>query len=218
MTAEHLSHELSSLIDRSLGLLDQLRTNGSSGELQLRLGQLRSNLESIRGVLAYLTPLTQASRRRRVKMDVADELKAMAGHYPALSDNGVRFDLEVTSPLVVRMSRGALLQVFDNLITNSLYWLEESRTPRPSIRTVVAGADFQVSVTDNGPGIDQRLGDLVFEPFMSTRRTGRGLGLFIARELLELEDGKLDLGSPDRDGRIRTFLIDLRARAQQAAS
>jgi signal transduction histidine kinase len=218
MTAEHLAHELSSLIDRSLGLLEQFSASHPSAELQLRLGQLRSNLESIRGVVAYLTPLTQASRRRRVKMDVADELQAMAGHYPALSGDGVRFELEVSSPLVVRMSRGVLLQVFDNLITNSLYWLHESHTPHPSIRTVVAGTDYEVSVTDNGPGIDQRVGDLVFEPFMSTRRSGRGLGLFIARELLELEEGKLELGSPDRDGRIRTFLIDLRGRAQPAAS
>ncbi|HEV8699218.1 MAG TPA: ATP-binding protein [Candidatus Limnocylindrales bacterium] len=217
MTAEHLAHELSSLIDRSLGLLDQVGGSKLSTEIQLRLGQLRSNLESIRGVVTYLTPLTQASRRRRVKLDVAEELQTIAGHYPALSGDGVRYELDVRSPLVVRMSRGVLLQVFDNLITNSLYWLHESRTPRPSIRTVVDGIDNEVSVTDNGPGIDPRVGDLVFEPFMSTRRGGRGLGLFIARELLELEDGKLELGSPDHDGRIRTFLIDLSGRAQRDA-
>jgi len=214
MTSEHIAHELSSLIDRGLGLLDQIGSVDLPSNLRLRLGQLRSNLDSIRGVVAYLTPLTQASRRRRIKIDVADELRTAANHYPALN-NEVAFDLDVRSALDVRMSRGVLLQVFDNLITNSLYWLHERGPKHPAIRTTVDGDHKTVSVSDNGPGIDAQVADLVFEPFMSTRRNGRGLGLFIARELLELESGSLDLGPADDDGRLRTFIVNLQGPSQR---
>jgi signal transduction histidine kinase len=214
MTSEHIAHEMSSLIDRSLGLLDQIGSSDLPPDLRLRLGQLRSNLDSIRGIVAYLTPLTQASRRRRIKIDVADELRTSASHYPALN-NGVDFDLVVHAALNVRMNRGVLLQVFDNLITNSLYWLHERAPAHPRIRTVVDGEDQTVSVSDNGPGIDPQVGDLVFEPFMSMRRNGRGLGLFIARELLELETGTLELGPADNDGRLRTFVVNLQGPSQR---
>lgn len=214
MTSEHVAHELSSLIDRGLGLLDQVATADVSTGLRIRLGQLRSNLDSIRGVVAYLTPLTQASRRRRVTVEVVDELRTAANHYPALSA-AVHFELDVRSPMKVRMSRGVLLQVFDNLITNSLYWLGEQATPRPAIRTVVDGDEGTISLSDNGPGINPEIAELVFEPFMSTRRNGRGLGLFIARELLEMESAALGLGPADPDGRYRTFILDLTGPSQR---
>ncbi len=213
MTSEHIAHELSSLIERSLGLLDQLGSSDLPTSLRLRLGQLRSNLDSIRGVIAYLTPLTQASRRRKVQIDVAQELRTAASHYPTLN-NGVAFDLEVQAPLTVKMSRGVLLQVFDNLITNSLYWLRQPGPSRAAIRAVVDGRDNTIVVSDNGPGIDPEVGDLVFEPFMSTKLGGRGLGLFIARELLALESGSLRLGPADADGRLRTFILSLRGLSQ----
>jgi signal transduction histidine kinase len=214
MTSEHIAHELSSLIERGLGLLDQVGSADVSTSLRLRLGQLRSNLDSIRGVVAYLTPLTQASRRRRVTVDVADELRTAVDHYPALTSD-VGFEMDVISPFDVRMSRGVLLQVLDNLITNSLHWLHEKHPAKPTIRTVVDGRDQTVLFSDNGPGISPDIADLVFEPFMSTRRQGRGLGLFIARELLELESGALSLGPADSDGRLRTFVIDLKGPSQR---
>jgi hypothetical protein len=214
MTSEHIAHELSSLIDRGLGLLDQIGSSDVSTSIRLRLGQLRSNLDSIRGVVAYLTPLTQASRRRRVVVDVAAELRTAANHYPALTAD-VGFEVDVRAPLNVRMSRGVLLQVLDNLITNSIYWLHEKRPAKPTIRTVVDGGDQTVLFSDNGPGISSKIADLIFEPFMSTRRQGRGLGLFIARELLELETAALSLGPADQDGRLRTFVIDLKGPSQR---
>jgi signal transduction histidine kinase len=214
MTSEHIAHELGSLIDRSLGLLDQIASSDISTSLRLRLGQLRSNLDSIEGVIAYLTPLTQATHRRKVEVNVADDLRTAAKYYPALG-NAIDFQLLVVSPLIARMSRGVLLQVFDNLITNSLFWLRERGPKLPAIRIEVNGSDQSIAVSDNGPGIDPRVGDLVFEPFMSTRRNGRGLGLFIARELLELEGASLQLGPPDQDGRLRTFIIGLGGPSQR---
>jgi signal transduction histidine kinase len=214
MTSEHIAHELGSLIDRSLGLLDQIASPEISTSLRLQLGQLRSNLDSIQGVIAYLTPLTQATHRRKVQVNVAEDIRTAAKYYPALG-NAIDFQLQVLSPLVARMSRGVLLQVFDNLITNSLFWLRERGPTLPAIRIEVDGSEQTVTVSDNGPGIDPRVGDLVFEPFMSTRRNGRGLGLFIARELLELEGASLQLGPADHDGRLRTFIIGLEGQSQR---
>jgi len=86
-----------------------------------------------------------------------------------------------------------MLQVFINLIENALYWL--NRKPgRHRITVKIDEEQRQVIVADNGPGIEDDLSEIVFMEFYSTKaETGRGLGLYIARELLERINAQITL-------------------------
>jgi C4-dicarboxylate-specific signal transduction histidine kinase len=67
-------------------------------------------------------------------------------------------------------------------------------------------------VSDTGPGISPDVEGSLFEPFTTTkpRGVGRGLGLFIARQLLEYAGGSIDLGSAVNEKKRRSnFQIDL---------
>ena len=114
----------------------------------------------------------------------------------------------------INMNKGKLTQVFDNLVLNAEYWLREAlragALTTGQIRLLVD--EPVVRVMDNGRGVEERVEDTVFEPFVTTKRSGdgRGLGLFVARQLLDSEScGILLLGDRNAMGRRYVFEIDL---------
>ena len=110
------------------------------------------------------------------------------------------------------MNKGKLIQVVDNLMLNSEYWLREAHdrgdVADPQI-TVRVDPPF-VTVSDNGLGIDPGIEPYLFQPFVTTkpRKIGRGLGLFIVRELLDSSGCSISL-SQDRNAFGRRFMFQL---------
>ena len=77
--------------------------------------------------------------------------------------------------------------MFTNLIENSLYWMDEKRSPERKIVVDVVAHDSEllyVDYWDTGPGIDSDLiaSEVIFEPQFSTKPFGTGIGLPIAGE------------------------------------
>jgi len=66
-------------------------------------------------------------------------------------------------------------------------------------------------VEDSGPGVDNRIEKLIFEPFitMKPQNEGRGLGLYIIRELLLSMNCDISLVGERTEGRLKQFMVDL---------
>lgn len=97
-----------------------------------------------------------------------------------------------------------------NLVENSIYWLIDSGigSPRIKITSSIDYDEMSIEFEDNGPGIDPRLEDHLFEPGFSTRNGGTGLGLSISRESLARSNGSIDLIETDKGCIFRiTFLV-----------
>jgi two-component system nitrogen regulation sensor histidine kinase NtrY len=94
-----------------------------------------------------------------------------------------------------------MLQVMDILLDNALYALEEVDDPRIEL---VAELDLagkvRLSIRDNGVGIDQEQLDWLFVPFFSTREGHAGLGLAMARKIIESMNGTIDVRSHKEKG------------------
>ena len=54
-----------------------------------------------------------------------------------------------------------------------------------------AAGSIEVTVADNGPGIDPLMACSLFEPYQTSKETGMGMGLSISRSIMEAHDGKL---------------------------
>ena len=107
-------------------------------------------------------------------------------------------------------SAHALVQVLINLSANAREACRDGKEPRVIVRTRFASGlqlhanglgapvrlPIELRVSDNGPGIDPAMRDHIFEPFVSTKKTGQGLGLALVRKLVRDMNGRITL---DRD-------------------
>ena len=87
------------------------------------------------------------------------------------------------------MARSALGQVLANLVDNAIFWLIRSKgsgkggTLEAKIERLDHG--FSVVVSDDGPGVTEEDRSKIFEPYFSRKPNGIGLGLYIARLVIE---------------------------------
>jgi signal transduction histidine kinase len=163
--------------------------------------------------------MSPSGRNRRENYDAVAQAKTIVEGFKARferHDVTCRVLLDgkpADRPLNVHMVRGLIAQTLENLLTNSVYWLQQGVRDGAHGRAIDIDFDSKaltLSVTDNGPGIDPRYAKEIFKPYFTTRRKGKGLGLYIAGELVEYHGGKLYLDeTPDEDGRLRTFIVEL---------
>jgi signal transduction histidine kinase len=126
-------------------------------------------------------------------------------------------------PVSTELDHDRILQVLSNLIGNSLKFTPKGGAIELSLRR--KGTEVEVSVSDNGPGIPEQARARVFEKFsqleMNDRR-GLGLGLFIARWIVEAHGGRIWAASEEGTGSTFSFTLPLthvsRGRKEQKTS
>jgi signal transduction histidine kinase len=114
-----------------------------------------------------------------------------------------------------------LQQVFDNLARNAREAMSEQPDRRLWLGVERAGGMAIARVADNGPGIEPEKLARVFQPFVSTKGKGMGLGLAICKEIVEAHGGRLEVQSRVGEGTTFTVMLPLcadgvRAGAEQA--
>ena len=218
LTAEALSHEIHNIADRlakrSSVLLRQVDKGARKASVVAFIEEVRSSVAAMRKQLAHLTPSLRYLRERREPIELGAFVSELAEFHEAkLVANRIKVTVQVRSPpVVINMNKGKLTQVFDNLILNAEYWLKEAiraRSVREGEITIVVDGSH-VRVTDNGRGVEESVEEALFEPFVTLKRKGegRGLGLFVCRQLLESESCAIAL-LPDRNQRGRRHVFEL---------
>ncbi|HWB49503.1 MAG TPA: PAS domain S-box protein [Stellaceae bacterium] len=102
----------------------------------------------------------------------------------------VSLDLDHDLPPVV-VDPVQIQQVILNLVRNAVEAMEAVDRRELTIATRVTGDEVEATVADTGPGIAPELADRLFQPFVTTKKTGMGLGLSICREIIEAHHGHL---------------------------
>lgn len=106
--------------------------------------------------------------------------------------SSIRLELAPSLPPVVG-DAGQLRQVIHNLLQNAQDALAETASPRIVIATDAAGDALRFSVTDNGSGFAAHLMKRVFEPYVTTKPRGTGLGLVIVKKIVEEHGGEVSI-------------------------
>lgn len=94
-----------------------------------------------------------------------------------------------------------LEQVLINLITNAMYALRNSTSPKLSITSQLNEDNHvAISVSDNGAGVDDDKLDKIFVPFFSTKEHGSGIGLSLCQQIMNLHGGSIEVDSEKNVG------------------
>ena len=139
----------------------------------------------------------------------------------SFTDYAARLGADITRD--IRLTRqvsadGIQLQmVLHNLLANALDALADVAAGhrRVHIAVVTEGARLKVMVEDSGCGVSAEIRDQLFEPFVTHKRDGMGLGLAISRSLLRSQGGELRLDATGTSG--ARFLIELPLRSPEPA-
>jgi len=219
ITAEALSHEMSIIADslaaRTKGLLSKLRRRKSSDpQIVTYTEHIHTAVGRMRKQLSHLDPSLRYVREQRDKIAMRTFFEDIRDFYSdRFARNGLKIELEEPfEDFTILMNKGKLTQVVDNLLLNSEYWLREDLRKEQISKAIVfvrARAPM-IEIYDTGRGIAPSVEHYLFQPFVTTKPKGRGLGLFIARQLLDSSGCLISL-LPDRNqfGHRYVFRLDL---------
>ncbi len=111
-------------------------------------------------------------------------------------------------PLKLVIDGEQIHQVLLNLLLNALDALPQGGAIRLEVRAALGSpSGVVVTVRDNGPGIAPRVLNRLFEPFVSGKETGLGLGLSICRRLVEAHGGTISGKNPPEGGALFEFVL-----------
>lgn len=219
LMVEVVAHELARSSENALKALDRLRSADLPDQVRAHLNTLRAEMRSVTKRVRVLDPLSVSGRQRFEAFSLDAMIREqLEGHEAQFKRHNVTLKLGLPKrPLMVRAVKGMIVQILENLISNSLYWIEmrAAREPglKPEIRITLESGPPTLTYEDNGRGIASSNADKIFRPFWSLkeRQARRGLGLFIAREAAERHKGSLVLSDhvDPSTGRLHRFILEL---------
>lgn len=219
LAARGLTHEIHTHlteIERSTHAVRNLiRKTEHADAVMPHLRHIDLARRTITGAASQIDPMLPRTRAVKEKIPLRDFVeKYVAARASEFEREGISVNVVEEEAVTVSMNRNRLLQVLENLVTNSRYWLQDDDVPPPGkreIRVLIDATGFVV--LDNGPGVEPKLEDSLFDLFVSEKPVdgpGQGLGLYIVRQLLGLDGCTIEL-LPARNelGRRHQFRVDL---------
>ena len=202
LSVETASHDIMGIMGKVFANLDGLLKDLMTSK-EIDKDELLKELQSIRGGMSFIEAqlkdiqlLFKSSKQRRKPIRIKDIIEKVERIYKRLliKENINLAIKTVGSPLIAKTTDAVLLQLLLNLIDNAIYWLRQINIKNKKIEVVLDGNKCQMIFADNGPGVEKDDAPYIFEPFYSGKgEEGRGLGLYIARQLLERNDYSIDL-------------------------
>ena len=165
--------------------------DGAHQQLVDAFAKMRAWLEQIANLRERLIPKAAGKRGRATSFVVQDEIRDNLALFAGLIGKQ-NIECEVRAPkkdIIVHMSRSNLGQIVANLLDNSVYWLTrhhgDGKGGKIEIRITSLKHGFRLRLSDDGPGIAEEDVERIFDPEFSRKPNGMGLGLFIARQVIE---------------------------------
>lgn len=150
----------------------------------------------IRGLLDY----ARDSRPRAVAVP-AEALLSLARDLAGPWPDGVELRIDAPPGLALRADRDEMGRAVANLLRNAA----EAAGPGGRVRLTVSSdpAGHRLTVEDSGPGVPDDLTERLFDPFVTGRVRGVGLGLAVARKVVEAHGGRIEAGRSEDLGGAR---------------
>lgn len=203
--ASTMAHELNqpltavvNYLEAARGLLQDLPETERIDDLIQRAGIQAERAGDVIRRLRQFVSKGETERRSESLNKLVEEALALALVGTRRLRVRVTLELDPALPPVI-VDAVQLQQVLLNLVRNAVEAMEQVDRRELAIGTRAADGCVEVSVTDSGPGLAAEVADRLFQPFVTTKPTGMGLGLSICREIVESHHGLLTF-TPRADG------------------
>lgn len=194
MTAEAITHEFPNLIKRLNDGNADFKKKVSKEPIESEIcmdfsRQVAIVTNAMTQQLKHVSPALRYARESKITFDIRQFFESQKEQFYNLymKKYGVSLDVTEETPFTITINEGRFIQVMDNLINNSIYWLRQHPNDQESSKVSILIKKPWLYVSDNGLGVAPAVEESLFEPFvtMKPKEQGRGLGLFIVRQLLD---------------------------------
>jgi two-component system sensor kinase FixL len=213
-----LAHELNQPLAAILnytGILQDIATRnaGPDGDIvrevtdriaeqTVRAGEI---IRRLRGFVSKREP----DRATQNLNDVVQESIALG--FVGAADTSVRLRSHLAKNLPpLSVDKVQIQQVMINLVRNAVEAMQETPRRVLTVTTAIDEKDFiRVSVADTGPGLSEEIAASLFQPFLTTKADGLGIGLSICRTIVESHGGRLWMEPAEGGGAVFHFSLPL---------
>lgn len=148
-------------------------------------------------IINNMLEMTRPKEPARQNVEIGGIVRELFGRTP--NERGVVFLFSARpDPCYIDADPVQIRQVFDNLLKNALDAIPYQQPGRIEIETEQSRDTTRIVVRDNGTGINQSLRENLFEPLITSKPKGTGLGLWVSRQIVERHGGTLDLADCDQ--------------------
>ena len=227
-----LAHEIKNPLASIRSAVEQLsRIPRASADEQVLSSLVQRETDRIARVLTEFLDFARAGMHRVEDVDLAEIARNAArlvSSQPGIPD-GVRIvDKFPSSPMIIEGDEDLLHRAMFNLLLNAVQASPPNREVRieggmlqrhqlPPGHSEYEGGAVGIVVIDQGPGIAPQIRDRLFDPFVTTRIGGSGLGLSIVQRAVQAHGGLITVSSPGEETRF-TVVLPKTGRAASAAS
>jgi two-component system, NtrC family, nitrogen regulation sensor histidine kinase GlnL len=202
---EVLAHEIKNPLAGIRGAAQLLgRKVGEKDQALTRL--IADEVDRIVKLIDQMQTLSQKTTAPLEPCNLHEAVRRASAVLGAAGGKGPRIEEEFDPSLPPLLGNGdALVQVLINLLANAREACGSESKPRVVVRTRFASGlqlhsagsgksvrlPIELRVSDNGPGIDPAMRERIFDPFVTTKKSGQGLGLALVRKLVGEMNGRI---------------------------
>lgn len=208
LLAAGIAHEVGNPLAAISSLVQLMNRRNIEGETREKLSLVDDQLRRIQRTLRELVDFSRPASHQQTRCDVhavVDAALNIAKYYKRKKGKQIVTGY-VEGPPLLMIVRDQLVQVFLNLILNAMDATQEGGTIE--IRTSQEEHWLRIDVRDDGHGIPEALQNRIFQPYVTTKETGTGLGLFVSRNIVEQHGGRIELTSTSSKGTTFTVYLD----------
>ncbi len=181
----------------------KLGQTGLDPKVEKHLKIIESEIARADGLIGDMLTYSRAYEPQLENKDFDEEVKAAVAAYAAPVGGKVELKLGAKGASV-RADAKALALSVKRLLDNAFSAQEDKGTVKAATGTDKSGVFL--TVTDSGTGVDAKVKDSLFEPFVTTKPRGLGLGLSLTRKLLGAAGGEVSFQSGPKGSTFKIFL------------
>ncbi len=212
-----LAHELNQPLTAILSYVKAASRLVESGKLQADilseiLGKTADQTMRAGDIIRRLRAFVEKRDHARAPESLNDMIgEAMALGLTGVRNSGVQVTMRLSNNLpLVNADRVEIQQVLINLMRNAAEAMQTSEVRNLSVSTDSDGADYvAVAITDTGPGLSPEVTQRLFQPFVSTKSEGMGMGLNICRTIIEAHGGRIWADAGENGGAVFRFRLPI---------